>query len=149
MLLAAFNWDPTWPGFTLAKLRADPKLWKYVDGWPAAGEQGTIAEATNTDGSGALVGAAWWRYFPAERPGYGFVAADVPEITLAIAADWRGRGVGRALLRALLDQARAAGLTRISLSVERANAAAAGLYTAEGFEIVGGDKDADTMVKHL
>ena len=144
MTLEAFNWDPDRPPLTMRQLRADPTLWKYLDGWPAAGEQGVIAAA----GSGELAGAAWWRFFTAATPGYGFVSEDVPELGLAVAANWRGRGVGRALLRGLLDQARAAGLERISLSVERANHAAA-LYAAEGFETVGGDENADTMVKRL
>ena len=98
--------------------------------------------------AGGPVGAAWWRYFPADRPGYGFVAEDVPEVSIAVAPDWRGRGLGRALIRAVVDQARAAGVPRLSLSVERANHAAA-LYAAEGFAVVGGDEDADTMVRKV
>lgn len=147
MTLEAFNWDPERPALTMEQLRADPALSKYVDDWPAAGEQGLVAEITGGPGQ-PLAGAAWWRFFSAESPGYGFVAADIPEISLGVAPSWRGRGVGRALLRGLLELARAAEVERISLSVERANFAA-GLYTAEGFEIVDGDENADTMVKTL
>lgn len=48
----------------------------------------------------------------------------------------RGRGVGRALLLALIDTARQAGLTRLSLETGSAPdfAAARALYLAQGFE---------------
>jgi hypothetical protein len=49
------------------------------------------------------------------------VAPDVPELTIGVAGNWRGRGVGRAQLRALAGQARSAGIRQISLSVERKN----------------------------
>ncbi|GAA2755440.1 GNAT family N-acetyltransferase [Actinopolymorpha rutila] len=156
MTLEAFNWSPDRPAFTLEQFWADPALRKYVEGWPAPGEQGVVAvaraesgkESESDDPAGRPVGAAWWRYFPADKPGYGFVAEDVPEVSIAVAPDWRGRGLGRALIRAVVDQARAAGVPRLSLSVERANHAAA-LYAAEGFEVVGGDENADTMVRKI
>jgi GNAT superfamily N-acetyltransferase len=152
MTLEAFNWDPDRTPFTMAQLLADPTLAKYVEGWPAAGEQGVIAEAEAeseaTGGGPVPVGAAWWRYFSAANPGYGYVADDVPEVGIAVVASWRGRGVGRALLREIALQARAAGLSSLSLSVERANPAAR-LYAAEGFELVAADDSAETRVKRL
>lgn len=149
MTLEAFNWDPARTPFTMAQLLADPALAKYVEGWPAAGEQGVVAWASDPiSGSPARVGAAWWRYFSAAEPGYGYVADDVPEIGIAVVASWRGRGLGRALLRGIADRARAAGLTRLSLSVERPNPAAR-LYAAEGYDVVVGDDNADTRAKRL
>ena len=77
------------------------------------------------------------------------MAEDVPELSIGVAASWRGRGLGRALLRAVAEQARARGISRISLSVERKNYAQR-LYLSEGFRIVdSSDKDADTMIKDL
>lgn len=49
---------------------------------------------------------------------------------MAVLADWRGRGVGDALLRALLDQARALGWRRVALN---AQASAIGFYVRHGF----------------
>jgi ribosomal protein S18 acetylase RimI-like enzyme len=53
---------------------------------------------------------------------------------LVVTAAQRGRGIGRALLRAAEARARAAGSRAIRLSVEAGNAAATALYAAEGFE---------------
>ncbi|MGW7007721.1 GNAT family N-acetyltransferase [Streptomyces sp. NPDC054933] len=61
---------------------------------------------------------------------------------------WRGKGVGRALLRDALRRAAEAGVERVSLSVERANPAGR-LYAAEGFTTVESGTDSDTMVKRI
>jgi GNAT superfamily N-acetyltransferase len=129
---------------------SDPATAHYIAGWPRATDLGVIAEAGRAGaGIARPAGAAWLRFFPAADPGYGFVAADVPELTIGVAAPWRGRGAGRALLRAVTDRARAAGIARISLSVERENFARA-LYLSEGFAVTdASDPHSDTMVKDL
>jgi ribosomal protein S18 acetylase RimI-like enzyme len=85
---------------------------------------------------------------PADDPGYGFVAADVPEITIAIRAAHRGRGLGGALLDAVLTQARERGLRAVSLSVEDGNRARR-LYERAGFVVVGRSGTSDTMLLDL
>jgi predicted GNAT family N-acyltransferase len=50
---------------------------------------------------------------------------------MAVLREWRGRGVGEALLLALIEQARALGLTEVSL---HAQADAIGFYEKFGFE---------------
>ena len=52
---------------------------------------------------------------------------------LYVARGHRGQGVGRALVTRVLDDARAAGVPRISLQTESDNAAARGLYRSLGF----------------
>jgi GNAT superfamily N-acetyltransferase len=144
MLLAAVNWSPEWKPRTLRRVLADPRTAHYIAGWPRPGDLGVVAEA-----DGEPVGAAWLRFFPASDPGYGFTAADVPELTIGVTAGWRGRGVGRSLLRAVGSAAAQAGIARISLSVERKNFAR-GLYRAEGFTVTdASDPQSDTMVKVL
>lgn len=57
---------------------------------------------------------------------------------ISVRADWRGRGVGSALMAHALDWARAGGvLTRIELYVYTSNARAIHLYEKAGFEIEG------------
>jgi GNAT superfamily N-acetyltransferase len=144
MLVEAVNWSPQWRPQSRRRIMTSPNTAHYLSGWPRPTDLGVIAEA-----GGQPAGAAWLRFFSAADPGYGFVAPDVPELTLGVAAPWRRQGLGRALLRALAEQARAAGLRQISLSVERLNHAQR-LYLSEGYRIVdASDKDADTMVKDL
>jgi len=49
----------------------------------------------------------------------------------------RGRGGGRALLRASLDRAQGAGFHKVELEVFPDNAAGVALYAAHGFEVEG------------
>jgi pimeloyl-ACP methyl ester carboxylesterase/GNAT superfamily N-acetyltransferase len=143
MLVEAVNWSPRW-NQSRESIFATPAIAHYVSGWPRDGDVGVVAEA-----AGSPVGAAWLRFLPADDPGYGFVGPDVPELSIGVVPLWRGRGVGRALLRAIAATARAAGLGRISLSVQRQNFAAA-LYRAEGYRVVdSSDRNSDTMVKDL
>jgi GNAT superfamily N-acetyltransferase len=140
MLVAAVNWlpDRDWPR---ERILADPSLAHYVSGWMRPTDLGVVA----TDPACRPVGAAWLRYLTAADPGFGYVADDVPELTVGVTQQWRGRGVGRALVRAVLAAARHRGVPTVSLSVERANFAAR-LYAAVGFRTVESFADSDTMV---
>ena len=76
--------------------------------------------------------------------GYAGVFVVVPEAdvqTVAVAPEERGRGTGRVLLGALIDQARARRATVLHLEVRADNAAAIGLYQAMGFVADGRRRD--------
>jgi GNAT superfamily N-acetyltransferase len=144
MLVEAANWASARRRRNRSLVLADPGTAHYISGWRRDTDLGVIAEA-----SGERIGAAWLRFFPAADPGYGFFATDVPELTIGAAVRWRGRGVGRAMLRAVTEQAVSAGIGQISLSVERKNFAQQ-LYLSEGYKIVdSSDRASDTMLKSL
>jgi len=84
---------------------------------------------------------------PAE-PGFGVVSASIPEDTLAVERAARGRGVGTALLTALVSRARRSTYVALSLSVEDGNRAAA-LYERVGFVRVGRHGTSDAMLLEL
>jgi len=65
----------------------------------------------------------------------------VLSIGMAILADARGRGGGRALLDAIKEHARSTGAHKISLEVWTDNARAIALYAAAGFEVEGLRRD--------
>ena len=110
---------------------ADVPLERYVAGWGRPGDSALVAIDEFQP-----VGAAWYRLFEEDEPGYGFVDAGTPELTIAIVPSRRGRGLGEELLTALLEQARSEGYGRISLSVEPDNPALH-LYEQHGFARVG------------
>ncbi|MFE2422298.1 GNAT family N-acetyltransferase [Streptomyces hokutonensis] len=56
---------------------------------------------------------------------------------LAVAGDARGHGVGRALVRAAVEEARRRGARRLTLRVLGHNTPARKLYAAEGFAVEG------------
>ncbi|MCU1438584.1 MAG: ribosomal protein alanine acetyltransferase [Naasia sp.] len=72
--------------------------------------------------------------------GYAGLLASPPDgdiQTVALAEELRGRGLGRALVSALLDEAERRGVTALFLEVRADNPAAQSLYRSLGFEDVG------------
>lgn len=124
-----------------------PALRKYLEGWGRAGDQAIIA----VDPAAQPVGAAWYRFFSEDAAGYGFVASDIPELSVAVVSDMRGKGVGGALIANLLERARAQGYRAMSLSVDRSNPALS-LYQRLGFRdasISGPSESSVTMLAIL
>lgn len=121
-----------------------PSIAHYFREWGRPGDGGLVAETTE----GECLGCAWYRLFPADDPGYGYISAEIPELSIAVAERGRGRGVGTALLTALFDQVGQAGFTHISLSVDPKNPARR-LYQRLGFEPAGTDGSSVIMLKRL
>jgi len=144
VLLEAYNWTGE-PRFTREWLTTDPHTVRYLGGWKRPDDVGLVA----VDDDGTVLGAIWARPLPATSPGYGWVADDVPELTMAVLPGARGRGVGSALLAGLLDRVRALGRSAVSLSVEDGNTAARALYVRHGFVVVGRNGGSDTMLREL
>ncbi|BFU42002.1 N-acetyltransferase family protein [Krasilnikovia sp. MM14-A1004] len=65
------------------------------------------------------------------------VYAGVVEHSVYVHPDARGRGVGRALLHALIDSTEQAGIWTIQSGIFGENAASLALHTACGFRVVG------------
>jgi ribosomal protein S18 acetylase RimI-like enzyme len=98
---------------------AEPEGWLITTGgWRTAGEERRYLKAIRR-----------WHHAAV------FVAeADVADLGLMVAADRRGRGIGRALLSAAVDWARDAGVTKLELHVFPWNEPAIRLYERFGFE---------------
>jgi GNAT superfamily N-acetyltransferase len=99
----------------------------YVKAWGRRGDTAVIALD-----KGFPVGAAWYRLFEGQRPGYGFVDEGTPELAIAVVPNARGDGYAG-----------------ISLSVDRANGGAMELYERHGFRRVAEDADSVTMLAPL
>jgi ribosomal protein S18 acetylase RimI-like enzyme len=134
MVAVAVDWRPGSSPRPVASVAGDPALAHYVSDWPRHGEVGFVGIRVDR----RPLGAAWWRFFTREDPGYGFVDPAIPEVSIGVVSEARGRGVGTRLLQAVIDEGRRRALPGLSLSVERDNPARA-LYERLGFTVVGLD----------
>lgn len=72
--------------------------------------------------------------------GYGIVSTGAREahiLNICVARPWRGRGIGRALMRRMVDDARAGGNEVAFLEVRPSNPKAIALYESMGFLRIG------------
>jgi GNAT superfamily N-acetyltransferase len=146
MLYEAARWNPDWPREPMEEVLAEPMLLRYYTGWGRSGDGGVVAEI-----DAQPVGAAWYRLFTEEQPGYGFVDEKTPELSIAVAPLHRRKGIGEAVLRSCMVQAREEGFQALSLSVAVHNRSRM-MYQRAGFEKVaesGDTGDHWTMVANL
>jgi ribosomal protein S18 acetylase RimI-like enzyme len=122
---------------------AERPVYRYVRNWGRPGDAGVIA----LEGPHAY-GAAWYRLFTEDEPGFGFVDEQTPELTIAVVPSRRGKGFGHELMTGLLERARRAGYDALSLSVAK-DSPAVSLYERYGFRAVAEPDDALTMVAKL
>ena len=141
MLGEAAVWRPDKLTPTAEQVMDDPRYAQYLEGWPRQGDYGLIAEE---DGP---VGAAWYRTYTEASHGHGFVAEDVPELSIAVIASRRHEGIGRRLLSDIIKASVARGYRALSLSVAENNPARR-LYESAGFVLVEKHGHSCTMVRH-
>lgn len=106
----------------------DPKCRAAFEGF------GTLADdrAFVAVVEGEVVGACWVR----TTDEYGHIDSETPSFSVSLYAQYRGRGIGGAMMRQMLDELRRAGYSRASLSVQKENPAVR-LYERLGFRIAG------------
>lgn len=92
----------------------------------AAGDPVLVAEV-----DGEVVGYTCWGPFR-RYPGY----RHTRELTIHVDGEWHGRGVGRALIDALVEVASAAGVHVLVAGVDADNAESIAFHEALGFEVV-------------
>lgn len=107
--------------------RTEESLGAMIATRRAAGREMLVAEE-----AGLVLGIATYDQF---RGGLGYIHA--MEHTVLLAPDARGRGVGRALMAAIEDHARARGAHTMVAAVDAANAGGIGFHEAIGFQRVG------------
>jgi [ribosomal protein S18]-alanine N-acetyltransferase len=144
MLYEAAAWDAGRERRLFREVLDHPRSTRYIKGWGHPGDSGLVAESAG----GKPIGAAWYGLFPSSEPAYGYVSSAVPEITLAVVPEYRGQGVGSALLAALVRLARDSAIDSVSLSVEQSNPAAR-LYERQGFRKTGTSGASWTMSLNL
>ena len=104
-----------------------PALRVYVDGFGQSPHDRAFAAVAE----GRVAGAVWVRIMD----DYGHVDSETPSFALSLLPEFRGQGLGTALLHAMLDQLRQAGYAQASLAVQKDNYAAR-MYQRAGFPIL-------------
>ncbi|MCM3765150.1 GNAT family N-acetyltransferase [Neobacillus niacini] len=112
----------------------EPEIAKSLQGWGRTGDQALIAmHRDNTP-----IGAVWVRLFDETNKTYGYVDEKTPLLGMALLPEYRGKGIGTALLAEMLRLTKQAGHPGISLSVDPNNPALQ-LYKRFGFQKIGVD----------
>lgn len=122
----------------------DPSIAIYVRSWGRRGDAGFVAVDTEER---RRVGAAWIRLFERDDPGHAFVNEQTPELAMALLPDYRGIGIGTALLDRLIETAGTCH-ERLSLSLAPDNPAIR-LYSRNGFTPLANNAGSTIMVKSL
>lgn len=118
---------------SLEAVQQQPCLARYASDWGRAGDMG-FAAYVETE----AVGAAWLRLWATDDRGFGYVDDPIPELAMAVCPNYRGKGVGTALLTHVLEAAQAQ-FPAVSLNV-RATNPALNLYQRLGFVKVAGSE---------
>ena len=115
-----------------------PELQVYVDGF---GEKEDdicyVAEVENK-----IVGAVWVRVMD----DYGHIEEGVPSFAISLYKEYRGNGIGTALMKKMLIELKERGYSKASLAVQKANYAVK-MYKNVGFEIVDENEEEYIMVR--
>ena len=119
MLFEAAYWRPDMERPSIDEGLSHPELKKILSGWGRNGDTAVIAETSDR----LKIGAAWYRFWTDGNHSYGYVKSQIPEIGMAVIREYRGQGIGNALLRELIRIAAENKIKELSLSVESDNPA--------------------------
>ena len=117
-----------------------PELQVYVERFgELKDDRGLVAEV-----DGKIVGAVWVRIMN----DYGHVDDETPSLAISLYKEYRGLGIGTAMMKEILALLKSHGYKQVSLSVQKANYAAK-MYQKIGFEIVRESEEEYIMVNYL
>lgn len=94
--------------------------------------------------NGKVIGAVWVR----EMNDYGHIEDGVPSFAISLHKEYRGYGIGTALMKKMLCELKQRGYKKTSLSVQKANYAVQ-MYLNVGFDIMDEHEEEYIMVCHL
>ena len=121
------------PPFEIIK---QPELQVYIKGFKE--QDGDICLVAECDSK--IVGAVWVRIMN----DYGHVSDDMPSLAISLLPEYRGKGIGTALMKSMQEMVSRQGYKGISLSVQKQNYAAK-MYSRLGFKTIE-DKDEELIM---
>lgn len=107
-----------------------PELKVFYDDFGKSDDLCLVAEV-----DGKIVGAVWTRILAGEVKGYGNIDDKTPEFAISIYQEYRGQGIGTALMEEMIKLLKKNGYQKTSLAVQKDNYAVK-LYLNTGFSIV-------------
>ncbi len=117
-----------------------PELQVYVAHFGESKDDwGFVAEVDDK-----IVGAVWVRIMD----DYGHIDDKTPSLAISLYQEYRGFGIGTAMMKEFLTLLKSHGYNQVSLSVQKANYAAK-MYLKIGFEIVWENEEEYIMTFHL
>jgi len=125
---AIFQRDPANP-IPRDALR-DPEIRVFYEDFGKPDDLCFVAEA-----KGELLGAVWTRIIVGPVRGFGNIDPYTPEFGVSVFPDYRGQGIGTALMRHMLEALRERGYKQTSLAVQKDNYAVR-MYEQVGFSIL-------------
>ena len=117
-----------------------PELQVYISGFGT--NKNDKALAAEIDGK--TLGMIWARIMK----DYGHIDESTPSLAMSVLKEYRGRGIGTALLKHMLIEEKTAGHAKLSLSVQKDNYAVK-LYRKAGFMIIGESDEEYIMAADL
>ena len=114
-----------------------PELQVYVEDFGS--RKGDLALCAVSDGK--IVGAVWGRIMN----DYGHIDDETPSLAIALYKEYRGQGIGTALMRAVIRDYAELGYKRLSLAVQKANYVVK-MYEKVGFRTVSENDEEYIMV---
>lgn len=128
----------------LKEVIKDKSLSKYIENWGK--DKFDIALVMGIRNQ--LVGVIWGRLLTNENKGFGYVDDHTPELSMAVKPEFRNRGIGTELIKAIAAEYQKIGVEYLSLSVDKANNAS-NLYKRFGCEIAAETETSWTMKKRI
>lgn len=117
-----------------------PELQVYVAGFGNSEHDRAFAAVVDEQ----IVGAAWVRMIN----DYGHIDDNTPSLAISLYKEYRGLGIGTALLKTLLRNLKSTGYSKVSLSVQKDNYAVK-IYEKAGFAIFHENEEEYIMVADL
>ena len=118
-------------------ITASPELQVYVERFGESKDDWGLAAEVD----GKVVGAVWVRIMN----DYGHIDDNTPSLAISLYKEYRGFGIGTAMMKQMLALLKSHGYSQVSLSVQKANYAA-NMYLKVGFKIIRENEEEYIMV---
>lgn len=118
----------------------DSSLWIYIEEFGTKKDDHCFVAEID----GKIVGAVWVRCIKA----FGHIEDNVPEFAISTYPQYRGKGIGTALMRKMLEHLKLYGYSKASLAVQKDNYAVE-MYQKVGFTICDENEQEYHMICNL